>query len=372
MRVLVVPGLCLLGACGPSATTPGGGAAGPQQPQAIEHDFGVIPHGESRQHDFPIDLSTLGPGWIPLRVHLDCSCGRGDLRIVGKGGERVLDGRPSPENSPGPGETLIARVILDTITKEAADLPMTASRGHVLLQRTDDDMGLRRLYWPLLLRFGIDAPVVMRPFTAFDFGRVPLSRVPEIRTSLRGDEQHPGVRFVEVTSTDPCIECTLEPAGDEVVLRARCRPKALGNHRAIVAVATDLPNGYRVHVDVTWKVVPDLEATPSPKISGRADLRREQRESEAVGQFVIVTDHDEQRPAEFVVREVVDAAGRDASASFSVTLRPVPGQARQHRLLVRYIGGYPDGFRGRIVLGKQDADDQALPIELVLFSRRDS
>lgn len=364
--------LCALlagAACGGPAT-PGPDASRPTPPP-LEHDFGVIPHGESRQHDFELDLSLLGSGWIPLHVQLDCSCGRGQLLLRGPdGAERALDGRPVADNVPTDADRTIARIVIDTADREAIDLAHTASHGYVVLQPVDDRTGAGRVRWPLLLRFGVDAPVELQPFAALDFGRVPNCRPGELVTSLRGDGNHRTLTFGRAAVSDPALEATLEPAADRVDLRVRCIPGDLGNHRAVVSVETDLP-GYVVHLPVTWKVVPALEATPMAKISFRADLRREQTDDEGSGQFVLVVDHDASRPPEFVVRALVDGDGHDASSSFVVTLTPVPGQLRQQRLHVRYRGGRPDGFRGRVVLGKAGMDEPMLVIDLVAFPTRD-
>ncbi|MBL8728702.1 MAG: hypothetical protein JNM25_09750 [Planctomycetes bacterium] len=378
MRFVSFTGALLLcAACGDPAAMPTVQPA-PPGPRHLEYDYGVIPHREARAHDFVLDLAALGPvtpgsGWIPLHVQLDCSCGRAQLLLRGRdGSERVLDGRPVAANVPAPGDTVIARVVIDTATREAMDLPKTASHGTVVLQPVDDRTGARRVRWPLLLRFGIDAPVDLRPFAALDFGRVPTCSTAEVATSLRGDANHPGVTFGRVVASDPQLEAVLEPGDGSTLLRVRCHPGELGNHRAVVTVETDLPGDYVVQVPVTWKVVPDLEATPMAKVSFRADLRREQTVDEASGQFVLVTDHDASRPAEFVVRALVDAADHDATAGFAITFEPVPGQPRQQRLHVRYLGGHPDGFRGRIVLGKPGVDGPTLSIDLVAFPTRDS
>lgn len=371
MRSAICLGAALLAAgCGKAPT------AAPQQPAAaqpapLEHDFGVIPHGETRQFDFALDTASLGPGVVPLHVQLDCSCGRGELILRGRdGSERTLDGRPVLDNAPRDGESVFARVTIDTRDREAVDLAKTTSHGYVVLQPADDRTGSRRVRWPLLLRFGVDAPVVLQPFAELDFGRVPVCRAAALVTALRGDEHHSGVHFGRVVASDPQILPSLEPDDAGVVLRVRCQPGELGNHRAIVSVETDLPNDYVVHLPVTWKVVPALEATPMPKVSFRTDLGRGQSEDEAYGQFVLVTDHDESRAAAFVVREVTDGAGRDAAANFAITFEPVPGQPRQFRMHVRYLGGHAEGFRGRIVLGKPDPDPARLAIELVVFPTR--
>jgi hypothetical protein len=333
----------------------------------------VIPHGGSRQHDFVLDQAVLGSDWIPLHVQLDCSCGHAQLLLRrGDGEERLVDGRPVVENAPADGESIVARVVIDTATREAVDLPQTASHGYVVLQPIDDRAGSRRVRWPLVLRFGVDAPVELRPFAALDFGRVPTCRIGEVVTSLQGDANHAGVTFGRTAVSDSQLEAALEPGLGHTLLRVRCHPGEPGNHRAVVSVETDLPGAYVVQLPVTWKVVPDLEATPMAKVSFRADLRRAQTEDEASGQFVLVTDHDATRAPEFVVRELVDGAGHDAAASFVVTFEPVPGQPRQQRLHVRYLGGHLDGFRGSLVIGKPGVDGPTLPIDLVAFPTRDS
>ena len=60
---------------------------------AMDHDFGVVPHGSRRSHEFELDLDLLGQPFVPLRVHLECSCGTADLRYRdADGNERFPDG----------------------------------------------------------------------------------------------------------------------------------------------------------------------------------------------------------------------------------------------------------------------------------------
>jgi len=371
MRSLCVPALAaLLTCCGGSSPTPPMPKP-PVQLPAIEHDFGVIPHGQSSSHDFVLDTKLLGGPCVPLRVHLDCSCGRGQLVLRHSNGtERLLDGSPLPGNAPTADETLIARVLIDTLTKDPIDLKKTVSHGFVVLQPTNDRDGTGRRNWPLLLRFGIECPVLLQPFAALDFGSVPASAEPAILTTLSGDEHHLGVKFGAAESSHPAITVTLEPQGDKVLVRTRCKPGEPGNHGAIIRIGTDLPSGYKVHLDVKWKAVPDLVATPTAKLSFRADLGREQRPEEATSQYLLVTDHDVRRKPEFTVHEIVSDDGRDATSSFAITLQPVPSQSRQHRLFVRYLGGQQNGFRGRLVLTKDGAAGPFLPIELVVFAAK--
>lgn len=364
----MLAGALLLAGCdedaGPRPTVP----AAP--PPAVDHDFGVIPHGESRTHDYVLDTAVLTGGpYVPLRAQLDCSCGRATLLLRdGDGNERALDGRPHGDNAQRPGETLIARVVVDTLTKDPEDLPHATSRGYVVLQPVDDATGLRRVVWPLLVRFGIDCPVVVTPVAAIDFAAVPQSTTPEVRLRLRGDDAHPSVRFGPVASSHPAIEARLESAGDgEARLFVRCHPGEPGNGRAVLGVGTDLSSGYRVNIGVTWKVVPDLTASPMAKMSFRARLDRPQTEAESSSQYLIVANHDVSKSAEFTVHEIVGSDGQDASASFAVTFEPAPGRPRQQRMFVRYTGGLDGAFRGRLVLTVDGENGPFLPIQLVVF-----
>ncbi len=366
---LLASGVLLPAGCGDGP--PAAPAAASNLPLLpLQHDFGVIPHGESRQHEFRLDLSGFDEPYVPLRVHLDCSCGLADLRLRhASGTERVVDASGAATNMPGADEQLFVRIVIDSSKKEAVDLPKTPSKGFVVLQAVDEGSGVRRVQWPLLLRFGIESPVEVKPFAALDFGRVAISQRGEMLTTLRGDEHHRDLTFGPVTCDHAALTLALEPAADHVVLRASLRPGAPGNQRALVTVATSKA-GYRVPLIATWKVVPDLEATPLAKIVVRAPLARTQREDEIGTQFVLVTDHDASRSAEFAVQSIVGADGRDLSAHFAVTFAPVANQPRQRRLFVRYTGGLGESLRGSIVLSKGGSDGPHLPIDLVLFAAK--
>ncbi|MFN3240140.1 MAG: hypothetical protein ACE37K_01365 [Planctomycetota bacterium] len=337
----------------------------------LEHDFGVLPHGAQRTHELVVDLAKLGQPFVPLRVHLECSCGRADLRYRNEAGdERFLDGTAFPRNLPAQGETAFLHIELDTRKKEAVDLPKTASRGYILLQQVEDPNGMGRIRVPFVIRFGIDAPVELRPFAALDFGAIAQSSTGELLTTLRGDENHRDLQFLEARSLDGDLQVTLEPKDGYTQLRARVVPNQLGNHRTAVAVKTSDPD-YQVGLVATWKVVPDLEATPMNKITFTTDLRQPQDEGAMLRQFVLVTDHATQRTPEFEVVEVVADDGSDASSHFAVELSPVPTAGRKQRLEVRYLGGLEAMFRGKIVLGKPGETTVVgaprLPIDLVVF-----
>jgi len=359
---------------GTGGNRPGLAPATKQVQLALDHDFGVLPHGEQRTHEFEVDLGLLGEPFVPLRVHLECSCGRADLRYRNEQGEeRYLDGTAFPRNLPAQGEKAFLHIELDTRKKEAVDLPKTVSRGYIMLQQVEDPNGMGRIRWPFVIRFGIDAPVELRPFAALDFGAVAQSTPGELVTTLRGDEHHREMQFLEARATDADLTVTLEPQGERTLLRARVTPNQLGNHRAAIAVKTSDPD-YQVGLVATWKVVPDLEASPLDKISFTTDLRAEQDQAAMMRQFVLVTDHAAHRSPEFVVVEIVAADGSDASSHFATRLTPVPTAGRRQRLQVRYLGGLDKAFRGKIVLGKPGETTivgaPRLPIELVVFPKK--
>lgn len=377
LLLLVIP---TIWACAPEgreldlgAEKPGRTGAPLKLDLAMDHDFGVVPHGAQRSHEFELDLGRLGQPFVPLRVHLECSCGTANLRYRdADGNERFPDGSAFGRNLPADGEKTFLRVELDTRKKEAVDVPVTASRGYVLLQQVQDPTGLGRVRWPFVIRFGIDAPVELRPFAALDFGAVAFSGTGEVTTTLRGDENHRDLRFLEARATDENLKVTLEPDGDRTVLRTILVPSQLGNHRAAIAVRTSDPD-YVVGLTATWKAVPDLEAAPMSKVTISTDLSRPQEEPARLRQFVLVTDHDVQRSPEFSVVEIVSETGDDASSHFACDLSPVPTGGRQQRLQVRYTGGLTTAFRGAVVLGKPDdagaAGAPRLKIDLVVFDK---
>jgi hypothetical protein len=361
--------LLVIAACGRGAPdeVPQGRPA--NAPPTLEHDFGVIPHGETRVHEFVLDLARLPERWVPLRVHLECSCGHAELRVRAPDGtERVVDHSGSAANIPGKGEQLVLHVVLDTRLREPLDLAPTVSRGYATLQLATDVSGVTRLQWPFQLKFGIDAPVVLRPVATLDFGRVAVSRRGALSTTLRGDERHADATFGPVTSSDPAVAVELEKAADHWLLRAVCTPHHVRSDRAIVTIPTSIP-GYTLQLAAVWKGVADLEATPMPKVSLRADLTRPQRPDEIVPQFVLVTDHDVRRPAEFSVHRIVDDGGRDLTPSLEVTFESIAEQPRQHRMFVRYLGGLSQRTRGSIVLTKDGDAGPFLPIEVVVFPK---
>jgi hypothetical protein len=354
--------LALLAACGGDPAS-----RGPTAPPPQSFDFGTIPHGQAREHEFVLDQrAVLGEGWYAVAAHADCTCARTQMWLADqRGGVRRIVAQ-DPSFRAQPGELLVVRVQVDTAQKEAVDLGPVDSHVTVVLQRLDGG-AVEHRQWPLKFRVAVDAPVRLLPFAVLDFGRVPVSTEPELLTVLQGDVPDRSVRFGPASCDDPRVTLALEPDGDRTRLRARFRPGSgpEGAFRALVSIATDLPDGYTVRVAAHGKVVPDLEATPFGKISIRTDLRQPQPPAAARSQYLLVTDHDRRRAAEFTVARLVDAAGRDASGSFAVWFEPIDGDDRSHRVFLRYLGGQRGEFRGELVLAKDPRDGPFLPIEVV-------
>lgn len=354
--------LLLLAACNPQQEP------SPTAPADQFWDFGLIPHGKASQHDFVIDIRALGKELVPLGVNADCSCARSQLWLRdGTGKEREATGQPQLRFAAQPGEVLVVRLQVDTVKKEAVDLPLAESRASVVLQPATATTADSRVYVPLRFRFGIDSPVKLRPASMLDFGRVPQSATPTLQVTLRSDLKDRKIAFGPAACTDPNLVPSLEEEPDGVTLRVRYTPPqgAPAPFQAMVTVATDLPDGYQVRIPVAGQTVPDLEAVPMNKISfGMFDFKAET----SAEQFVIATDHDRRRPAAFTVARLVDRDGRDASQHFDVRLEKVPGDERSTRVFMRYRGGLaPPEFRGALVLAKDQEAGPFLPIDVVAF-----
>jgi hypothetical protein len=369
-----LPWLCLLAlaACfrdsveGNVAVAPQ--VAVPQSPPALTHEFGSVPHGEVRTHDFVLDVrKQVGEGWYSPGTHVDCSCARTELWLRGKDGSERQLAIYSSDTAPRDGESLVVRTILDTGKREAVDTKDLDSRVLVVLQRVDSRDPQQRVMWPLQFRFRVDAPVRVRPVATIDFERVAPAKPRRVTLNLSSDVPGRAIAFQNPKCEDPRVQLALEANDGFTLLHASLMPQQgdSGNLRAIVTVDTDLESGYQLRIAAVAAFVPDMEAIPLPKLAIRADLRQAQREDKAGTQYVLATDHDESRPEDFVVARIVDANSKDASASWAITLEPVVGEPRSRRVHARWIGSSTTEFRGELVLCKDVARGPYLPIELV-------
>jgi hypothetical protein len=340
----------------------------PVQPPPQFFDFGTIDHGKAKEHDFVLDpIAVLGPGYYPAGTHVDCSCARTLLLLRDQdGNERPVESY-NPASAPKPGELLVVRTQVDTVHKEPVDRGPTDSRLLVVFQPTTARDASARVTWPLNFRFAIDSPVRLRPYSVLDFERVPESQSAELLTTMTSDLPGRPIRFGPARCEDDRLQLSLEQRDDITFLHARLTPRAgeYGAFRLLVTIDTDLESGYRINLAAVGRIVPDLEAVPMAKLSLRADLRREQTAENAQSQYLLVTDHNTSRPAEFVVSSLVDADGKDARNCFDVTFEPVQGDPRTHRMRLRWIGQADSEFRGEIVLAKDPSEGPFLPIEVV-------
>ncbi len=345
----------------------------PDQLPTLTHDFGTVRHGDTRAHDFVLDLrSRIGPGWYSPGTHVDCSCARTELFLrAADGSERQIPSF-SPETAPQQGEVLVVRAILDTSKREAVDSKTIDSRVLVVLQPQSSSDASQRVMWPLQIRFHIDSPVRLRPAATFDFERVPKSRPKRLTLTLASDVKDRPIQFSSPQSDDPRVTLELESSNGLTLLHATLSPRAgdIGSFRAVATVATDLEPAYALRIPAVATFAPDLEAIPMAKIAIRSDLRTSQSESKASSQYVLVTDHDESRPADFVVASITDAEGKDASASWAITIERIDGDSRSRRVHARWIGASAVEFRGALVLSKEKEVGPSLSIELVALHQK--
>ena len=342
---------------------------GPPRPLAQSFDFGTIQHGKAGEHDFVLDArKELGPGYYPVGTNIDCSCARALLLLRAADGKERVVGPPGAAQAPREGEVVVVRMQVDTARKEPVDLGPVDSRAMVQFQDRDAPSGAERVLWQLTFRFAVDSPVRVRPFAILDFERVPISKTGSLLTSLCSDLPDRPIRFGPAHCDEPRLHLELEQKGDQTWLRAELRPQPGdgGMHiRTLVTIDTDLDTGYQVKLAAIAEITPDLVALPIAKISLRADLRKAQTAERAQSQYLLVTDHDERRPAEFRVARLVDAAGNDASKLFEVTFEEVRGDPRSRRVRLRWVGHAESEFRGELVLAKDVQAGPFLPIEVV-------
>lgn len=337
-------------------------------PVNLTHDYGTIQHGKAGEHDFVLDMrKDLGADYYLLGTHIDCSCARAlPFFRDAAGHERAITAY-GPDAVPAPGEVLVIRLQVDTARKEPVDVGPVDSHALVQFQHKDARDGNSRQQWFLMFHYAIDAPVRVHPFAVLDFERVPQSRPGTLVTTLASDLPNRPIRFGPAHCADPRVHLELEPRGELTFLRATLQPRGGddGFVRTLVTVDTDLEAGYQIQLAAIAQIVPDLSAMPLPKLSLRADLRRPQPPERAQSQYLLVTDHDRSRPAEFAVARVVDATGNDASADFEITFEAVAGEDRSRRMRVRWIGHRETEFRGEIALAKDPQRGPFLAIELV-------
>lgn len=359
--------------CGRHAAEP----AAPWQAPTLRHDYGSIPHGETRTHTFAVQLPPGRKGIVPLGFRGDCTCTVHEFRIRDRSGATRSVGTAGDAASVvQDGETLLLLLTLDTGMREAANLQKTTSQGMIICgEREDPDANrdpvrppLRHLL-PVSFTYEIRARVTVLPVAHVNFGRLPRSREFKMSLELRGSDPARPPRFGAVRTNDRQVEARLAPGAGCTLLHVHVRPTpgdAAQAARYEVEIETDLTPPYLLRIPVSGEFVPDVQIEPMDRISfERFDFTK------PAEQFVTVIDHDLRREAGFVVQRILDDQGRPADQHFQARIEAVSGEPRASRLVLRYVGGLEGRFfRGTITLTKPDGKGPAATVEYVGFNAR--
>ena len=336
--------------CGDDATTAPKGSSTPSQPVAgLTHDFGTIPHGQSRSHTFTLQPPGGAAGLTPVGYNSTCSCGSARFQTRSSDGKlRELTGLPFDEQRVREGEQLLLTVTVNTALKEAADLPTTTTSATAMVQ--DIEAQTPRISIGIVFHFAIDAPVAVLPTAHVDFGALARSQPYSQTIELRPDNGVE-VAFGAVTTTDPRLTAEQREADGKTLLDMRFAPgeaAQLGPVLMAVQVQTDINDGYLLEIPVSGEVIPDIVVEPYPRIGfGRMDL------STSAERYVQVYDHDLRRDPGFIVQSVSDVDGRSLADHFECRLEGLKGRPRGTRVHLRYLGTIQGkGFRGVLTLAK--------------------
>src|SRR5690606_21983131 len=251
-------------------------ARSPAPGAVLTHDFGTIPHGETRTVELSVPLPDTDLGWAPVRLLKTCSSARHEFVIRGAGGDRIADERPT--TLVGADEELFLRLSVHTADKEAADLPETENHAQVVLQEAGTN---RRVNVPVRFTFAIDAPLTWKPYAHLDLGRIarPVEWLQTFEVHHDGhavtfgepigvepDPAHPG----EVRPTSE-LTARLEPGGADMTLVhlrfAAAEERPLGSLFAQLRIATDLPSNYELRLGVSGELTGDFETSPPGSFS---------------------------------------------------------------------------------------------------------
>lgn len=379
MRMLAAAILVVAAGCGDRQTPTPSPAPGAQRPY-VEHDFGMIPHGESRTAELEVPLPESGGPWVPVGFQRSCTCARHEFLVVGPdGSERVVAGigLASPADAVPAGGSLRIRLTLDTLEKEAADLEPIWTPGQIVLQQASTPP--QREFVPIRFRFGIEAPLRLVPFAHIDVGDVP--RPVRYRQEIEIHQKDRPVQLGEPKCLEAApngglrevrdLRTTLTPGDDgrswilAIDLKAD-EDRTDGPFSFEIVMTTDLPGNYVLRVPVSGAIVPALQVSPPGWISFGPFPFDQPREC-----AVMVTDHDPERAPGFHVVGIVDNNGADLSEHFRARLEPVEEHVRSRTLHLEYLGGIEARtFRGEVLLAKEPDGHPILRIAFAGFDRR--
>jgi hypothetical protein len=336
--------LAALAACGGEAAP-----APPAGPKVVTFDFGRIPHGRIVEQELVLGEPGEHAGRYLRGFTAGCPlCASGVLILESADGRRVqLDGPPGPEATIRPDQRLLVRLRIDTTVKEAQDLPPQKTRGQALLG--EPTPGGRTIELPVEFTFAIDAPVEIAPFPHVALGSLMRGSRSRHTLELRGDAEHPSVRFGPVRSSDPRLSAMLRDDEGRTLLDVEYTlpPDAFdGPLRPMqIEIGTDLRDDYVVRLPVSGTVLPRFQIEPPYGI--RLDSIAPGRESNG---FANVIDNDLDASPELAVLRVADRQGQPLDEHFEVRLEPLTGLHRTTRVHLRYRGTLDESFFGTIEL----------------------
>lgn len=346
MRVPIAVLLCLLP---PTTACRDGRPAAPQPPVVLSHDFGTIPHGQSREHRFSVPIPAGALGVYPLGFATSCSCGLWDFLIRSPAGDERPTGPAIADNVRvvRPGEELLLRLRVDTSKREAVDAPPVTFRGGVLLHVDGSEDPVRV---PVTFVYAIDAPIRIAPTAHVDFGALPYCRSFAQTLELTADRTEPPVRIGPVRTSDPRLQAELRHEEGTTMLDVRFTPRATDREQSVVAavyVDTDLPV-YALTIPVTGQITGAIVVEPSDHLGfNNIDF------AAPAEVFAFVTDHEPTREPGFVALDIRNVNGASIAEHFTVDVSPVEAMPRMSKVVLRYIGGYEgNAFRGILRLAK--------------------
>ena len=336
-------------------------------PQVLRHDFGVIPHGEQREHLFEVPTPPGSEGVYPLGFATSCSCGLWDFLIRSAGGEQRPTGAAIAENvrTVQPGEQLLLRLRVDTSRREAVDAPPVTFRGTVHLHV---DGQQEPALVPVNFVYSIDAPISVAPTAHIDFGALPYCRSYAQTLELHPDRADPPVRLGPVRTSDPRVHAELRQEEGSTLLDVRFEPRQADRAQTVVAavyVDTDLPD-YALTIPVTGQITGAIILEPGNHLGfDKIDF------TQPAEAFLFVTDHDPSRDRSFVALDVRDVNGASLAGHFRVDLSPVESMPRMSKMVLHYLGGC-DGhsFRGVVRLAKPGSTQPLVDITFNAINSR--
>lgn len=341
---------------------PGSPGSTPLALPVVQHDFGIVRHGDSVTVDLEVPVDT-SRAWVPVLFTGDCSCVRGELWIRGAdGSETMTDGRVIADFAVRGDAQLMVRLTLDTSKREPVDAPLAESRASIQLQDLAS-LEIDRSQVGVVFTWGVESPIEVRPTPTLDFGVLAVSQSARLPLRLRPSYDRP-VALLGASCSDPRIRCELrpdeKPGSEDTLLDVvfDSDGETMGAFQGEIAVATDLP-GYTLAITVAGDVQPDLTCFPPVLSMGNFDFGAPREDTF----FITVQDRAPHRTPDLRALSVIDQDGDDASKHFVATLEPTNDPRRWH-LHLRYAGGYekPE-FRG-VVRVQSGSDDNLSTLDV--------